>query len=169
MQAFLCFPFGIFYGKIKRRKGVEKVGFLDSYKRLEKLCGDVMGDPRRVSAYIEEMEGIPSGGRYVAGWRDDLRRLKHYRWVRNRIVHEPDCTEENLCTQEDEEWLAFFYDRIMDQTDPLAMYRKTTMPETAPVRTNGSPDPVTDNLRAACLLLGLAVLGFLAVLVFLVA
>ena len=31
------------------------MGFLDSYKRLEKLCGEVMNDDRRITAYIEEM------------------------------------------------------------------------------------------------------------------
>ena len=31
------------------------MGFIDSYKRLEKLCGDVMGCDRPVTAYIDEM------------------------------------------------------------------------------------------------------------------
>ena len=29
--------------------------FIDSYKRLEKLCSEVYGDNHGVSAYIEEM------------------------------------------------------------------------------------------------------------------
>ncbi len=103
--------------------------FMASYKHLEKLCGDVRGDQRRLSAYIEEMERKPMGPRYVAGWNEDLRNLKHYRWVRNQIVHDPDCEEEDLCDPADADWLEDFYDRIMDQTDPLALYRKATQPK----------------------------------------
>jgi hypothetical protein len=57
-----------------------------------------------------------------------LKNLKHYRWVRNQISHEPECTEQNMCDPEDELWLKEFYDRIMNQTDPLALYRQATRP-----------------------------------------
>ena len=76
------------------------MSFMASYKHLEKLCGEVMGDERRLSAYIDEMERKYMGARYVAGWNEDLRKLKHYRWVRNQIVHDPDCDEEDLCDPE---------------------------------------------------------------------
>ena len=49
---------------------------------------------------------------------------KHYRWVRNQISHEPGCNESNMCELDDEIWLNHFYSRIMNQTDPLSMYRK---------------------------------------------
>ena len=118
------------------------MGFMDSYKRLEKLCGEVMGDDRRLSAYIDEMAGKPYGSGYVPGWESDLRNLKHYRWVRNQIVHEPDCFEKDLCSPEDVEWLEDFYDRIMDQTDPLTLYRKATMPKRASRETAPGEYPV---------------------------
>ena len=31
------------------------MGFIDSYKHLGKMCGEVLNDDRRVSAYIDEM------------------------------------------------------------------------------------------------------------------
>lgn len=31
------------------------MSFMNSYKHLEKLCGEIMRDERRVSAYIDEM------------------------------------------------------------------------------------------------------------------
>ena len=108
------------------------MGFMSSYKHLEKLCGEVMNDERKVSAYIDEMVKTPQGAGRVAGWNEDLKRLKHYRWVRNQIVHEPDCTEENMCDPEDARWLEDFYDRIKEREDPLALYRKAP-PRTAPV------------------------------------
>lgn len=102
------------------------MGFLESYKYLEKLCGEVMNDDRRISAYIDEMINTPQGAHFVNGWNDDLKQLKHYRWVRNKITHEPACTEQNMCVPGDTQWLNNFYSRIINQTDPLALYAKAT-------------------------------------------
>lgn len=104
------------------------MGFLDSYKRLEKLCREVMGEERAISAYIDAMQNLPNGAFYVSGWNADLKTLKHYRWIRNRIVHDPNCTEQNLCQPCDGQWLEQFHARILRQTDPLALYRKATCP-----------------------------------------
>ena len=100
------------------------MGFIDSYKHLEKLCGDLLQNDRRLSAYIDAMQNTPVARYTVKNWDSDLKQLKHYRWVRNQIVHEPGCTEENMCTAEDAQWLDNFYARILQQTDPLALYRK---------------------------------------------
>lgn len=100
------------------------MGFINAYKRLEKICGEVMDDERKVSAYIDKMKEIYNGSDYVIGWDEDLKMLKHYRWIRNQIVHEPNCTEENMCTWEDEAWLEEFYQRILNCSDPLALYAK---------------------------------------------
>ncbi|MBO5869294.1 MAG: hypothetical protein J6Q89_00940 [Clostridia bacterium] len=106
------------------------MGFLDSYKHLEKLCGEVLNDDRRISAYIDEMLNTPNGSFYVKSWNEDLNNLKHYRWVRNKIAHDPECTEQNMCDPEDELWLDEFYSRIMNQTDPLSLYRQATLART---------------------------------------
>ena len=68
--------------------------FMNAYKRLEKLCSDMYGTVHGISAYIDDMVNCPCGARIVPNWAHDLKQLKHYRWVRNQIVHEPDCTEE---------------------------------------------------------------------------
>ncbi len=104
------------------------MGFIDSYKHVEKICGEILNDDRRLSAYIDEMIKIPNGAFYVNGWTNDLKQLKHYRWIRNKIVHEPDCSEQNMCNPEDALWLDNFYSRIMNQTDPLSMYAKAVKP-----------------------------------------
>lgn len=75
------------------------MGFIDAYKHLEKLCGDMLHDDRRLSAYIDEMLRLSNGARYVRNWDYDLKQLKHYRWVRNQIVHEPGHTEQNMCAR----------------------------------------------------------------------
>lgn len=105
------------------------MGFIESYKHLEKLCGEVLNDDRRISAYIDEMMNTPRGSYFVRGWENDLKQLKHYRWIRNQIAHEPDCTEQSMCEPNDTVWLDDFYSRIMNQTDPLALYAKATAPK----------------------------------------
>lgn len=100
------------------------MGFLDSYKRLEKLCGEVMNDDKRITAYIDEMNNTPMGSLHVSTWNEDLKKLKHYRWVRNQIAHNPDATEKNMTTSTDVKWIDDFYIRIMHQKDPLTMYHK---------------------------------------------
>ncbi len=121
------------------------MGFMDSYKRLEKLCGDILGDERKVSAYIDEMTAATDGECLVPGWSSDLRQLKHFRWVRNRIAHDPGCTEENMCEPGDSLWINEFYSRIMNQTDPLALRRRERrrMAEYARQRTAPSAPPGT--------------------------
>ena len=100
------------------------MGFINSYKQLEKLCNEIYGDNHGISSYIDDMSKLTSASYYVSSWDDDLKQLKHYRWIRNQIVHEPNCTEENLCEYEDAKWLENFHSRIMSGTDPLALYRK---------------------------------------------
>lgn len=100
--------------------------FMSSYKHLEKLCGDILQDDRRISAYIDEMTKIASGSSAVHGWNEDLKKLKHYRWVRNQIVHDPDYEEEDLCGPNDVLWLENFYSRIRNPDRPLALYYHLT-------------------------------------------
>lgn len=52
--------------------------------------------------------------------------MKYYRHIRNQIAHEVDATEEMICSLEDTIWIEEFYQRILQQTDPLAMYYKAS-------------------------------------------
>ncbi len=108
------------------------MSFIDAYKKLEKLCSEIYNDNHGVSSYIDEMINNPIGSRYVAGWDEDLKQLKHYRWVRNQIVHEPGCTEVDMCEPDDTEWINNFHSRIMTASDPLALYRKARTPKPTP-------------------------------------
>lgn len=100
--------------------------FMNAYKHLDNLCRDI--NDLGVTGYIEEMErdmendhiGVPQ----VPSWENDYKQLKHYRWIRNRIVHENHVDEDELCEPEDAEWLEEFYHRIIEQTDPLTLARK---------------------------------------------
>ena len=101
------------------------MSFIDSYKRLEKLCNEIYGSNHGLSAYIDDMLNNPSGAMYVLDWNETLKQLKHYRWIRNQIVHEPDCNEENMCTYDDSTWLDKFYSRMLSSDDPISLYRKS--------------------------------------------
>ena len=100
------------------------MSFMDSYKRLDKLCGEIMEDDRRLTAYIDEMKSISDGADIVPGWYTDMKKLRYYRRIRNQIAHDPECTEENMCTASDIKWVDGFYKRVIDGTDPLALYYK---------------------------------------------
>lgn len=98
------------------------MGFMESYKHLDNLCKDMNGIG--VTGYIKDMEQEKNGDFYVAIWKEDYRKLKHYRYIRNQIAHENDVNENNLCSAGDTAWLDSFYQRILAQTDPLALYYK---------------------------------------------
>ncbi len=96
------------------------MGFMQSYKRLDNLCRDMNGVG--VTGYLQDMDSAPKGRVRVPGWDDDRRQLKYYRHLRNRIAHENDACEEDLCSPADAAWLEDFCRRILERTDPLAMY-----------------------------------------------
>ena len=74
------------------------MSFLEAYKRLDNVCRGMFESDRGVTAYIEYMEECTDPRFQISGWRQVYFALKHYRWVRNQIVHEPGVTEETMCT-----------------------------------------------------------------------
>ena len=59
--------------------------------------------------------------RSIAGWNDDLKNLKRLRHIRNNLVHDPEYEPDY--DAEDIEYLKSFYQRIMDQKDPLSLLK----------------------------------------------
>lgn len=112
------------------------MGFMQSYKRLDTLCRDMNGIG--VTGYIEDMEQVRNGDLYVPGWKTDYRQLKHYRYIRNQIAHENYATEETMCSLGDIEWVEKFFQRILKQTDPLAVYYRAIKPPKKTVSTKAS-------------------------------
>ena len=136
------------------------MGFIDLYKRIEKICNEIYDDKSGISRYIEEMEQKTSGSLHVSGWNATLKRLKHCRWIRNKIVHDPGCTEENMCKADDVEWLQGFYSQIMSYNDPLALYRKVT--PTQHKHTTIKKRPNKSNTVVTLLAIGAVVVAFVA-------
>ena len=93
------------------------MNFINSYKKLEQLCNTMFDSKHGISIYIDKLSKIDNKDK-------DLKKLKHCRYLRNKIVHEPNCTEEKMCKKEDLEFLNCFYKKINSKKDPLYMYKK---------------------------------------------
>ncbi len=119
------------------------MGFIEQYKRLDNLCKDLLGSTTGVTTYIEHLERI----RHL-GNEEDFRKLKHYRYIRNQIVHENNCTEANMTSEEDVRWIVNFHSRILNQTDPLALrHKQSEKPEEYRRASNRQYKPYNDELR----------------------
>lgn len=102
----------------------DDVEFLDEYKRLDAVCSDMFSCKNGVSRYINEMENQSCRGKFrIFSWDDDFRLLKHLRWVRNKIVHES--FDYEVCKSSDIVAVVNFYERIISESDPLSLLRKT--------------------------------------------
>lgn len=98
--------------------------FLKEYKRLNKICGEILNCDNGVSEYINEMERTDNISFKVPSWSDDLKTLKHLRYIRNQIVH--DDFDIGFSTEDDVEQVHTFYNRIYNMDDPFARFRKVS-------------------------------------------
>lgn len=103
--------------------------FMESFKHLDKICKEIFDTEKGITAYIDSMESISNGSRYVSNWNSTLKRLKELRHIRNTYAHEIGTSYEDICSSYDIEWLDDFYRSIMNTTDPLALYRQATAPK----------------------------------------
>lgn len=98
--------------------------FLEAFKRLDKVCCEMYMSEKGVTSYINDMVNVSQfEALSIANWDTDLRRLKQLRHLRNQLSHEIGTLNEDMCTQNDIDWLRSFYGRIFNQTDPLALLR----------------------------------------------
>lgn len=99
---------------------------MKSFSRLEKLLNDMYGrqdGKSSVTVYIDLMIEKQQTDRDVYDvddWEEDLRSLKNIRYKRNKIAHESDAMDADMCDEEDILWLEKFRERVMRGTDPLA-------------------------------------------------
>lgn len=95
--------------------------FLEVYKCLDELCKQVLSSDRGISVYIDEMNQESQACMVVACWREDYKQLKKMRWIRNKLVHEPNSFQEISIGIEDIEWLKNFRSRILKGADSLSL------------------------------------------------
>lgn len=99
--------------------------FLEAYKNLDELCKQILSSDVGVSQYIEDMEKETQGLYYVTDWEKDYKKLKHMRFIRNQLVHDPNSFNNNLVTLEDIEWIKVFRLRIIKCTDPFSILNQS--------------------------------------------
>lgn len=99
--------------------------FLEEYKHLDKLCSELYDGQPGVTSYINDMKNMDwNDARQVPNWKSDLNNLIRLRHIRNHLAHTEGSFDEKLCTSVDVNWLKDFRNRILKQTDPLAMLQK---------------------------------------------
>jgi len=103
--------------------------FFDEFKALDNLCRDIYGESidkkLGVTLYLEDMDRKAYQGEYkVSNWGSDYNRLKAARNIRNELAHSRTSMAIDICSQEDIDFVRSFRERILNQTDPIAMLRK---------------------------------------------
>lgn len=63
----------------------------------------------------------------VQEWMPDCARLKSARKIRNDLAHSDNSMADDICSQEDIDFIVSFRERILNQADPLAMLRKLSV------------------------------------------
>lgn len=109
--------------------------FLNQFKLLEKLCNEMYEDVHGVSLYIEECEDVASLlHQNHTQFVQFIHRLRHCRYIRNRLSHEITSDTVQMSSSSDIEFLQDLYSMISEQTDPL-----TNIKNTYPIETLSQP------------------------------
>ena len=103
--------------------------FFDEFKALDNLCRDIYGESvdnkLGVTLYLEDMDRTAYQGSFkVSGWASDYDRLKSARNLRNELAHSRNSMAVDICSRDDIDFVRSFRERILNQTDPIAMLRK---------------------------------------------
>ncbi len=101
--------------------------YIDEYKRVDKICSDMLGDPCGITAYIELMKKAAISGEDLPGsWSTAIKTLVHLRHIRNSIAHD---TSPVSCTKNDLNSLKAFGRALSEGRDPISClnsYKKQT-------------------------------------------
>lgn len=100
------------------------MSFLNEYKHLDNLCKSFDAYPNGITSYLGKMDKATRISKRCEGWDSDYKKLKAYRHIRNRLSHDNDVYEKDLCGQGDEKWLKSFSARISKGEDPLSIYNQ---------------------------------------------
>lgn len=126
--------------------------FFDEFKALDNLCRDIYGESTAnklgVTLYLEDMDrNVYRGAFRVAGWKSDYSRLKSARNLRNELAHSRNSMTVDICSQADIDFVSSFRERILNQTDPIAMLikqsttsRPSAQPKPQPTYTYKAPE-----------------------------
>ncbi len=103
--------------------------FLEEFKSLDNLCRDIYGESADkklgVTLYLEDMDKKAYQGYVkVSRWTADYNQLKAARNLRNELSHSRNSFPNDICSQDDIDFIRSFKERILNGTDPITLLRK---------------------------------------------
>lgn len=99
-----------------------EIEFMDLYKDTDNLCKEVFSYDKGITDYINAMkDNDKKGSATLSYWKDELKTLKHLRWLRNKIAHE---SGDSDCEPNDLQDLKKFRNRLKNRTDVLSQLQK---------------------------------------------
>ncbi len=114
---------------------------VENFGNLERICNQIYDAQHGITCYIEDMEYTYDGSLRVANWEHDLRQLKDIRHKRNKLSHGEVSFNSPWAEPDDIDFILEFYGRLLNGSDPLALYRKAIKLKTAQKsRTRQNPD-----------------------------
>ncbi len=116
-----------------------------------------------VSEYISQMDNVYNFGlSHISSWSFDYKSLKHIRFLRNQIAHDPDIYQ--ISKPEDLNFVKNFHSRIISGNDPLTLLRQKKAVSYNTQTVNYKPAKQKSNawLFFAIVLLMLAIIYFIA-------
>ena len=119
------------------------VTFFEEFKRLDKICREIYGVSQGgVTNYIEDMKSVSAfESKEIPSWDSDLKFLIKMRHIRNQLSHGIDTMNLPMCGQSDILWLKDFYNRILEQSDPIALLYQRRKEKAARTKTSRSGVP----------------------------
>ena len=84
----------------------------------------------------------------IPNWSSDLKRLKHLLYIRNQLSHDINTSPASLSTPDDILWIQSFYQRLLNQSDPLALKHQLLSPNrntNTPANSISSPNQSTQH------------------------
>lgn len=109
--------------------------FYEAYKKSANFCDDLYQKEREkdyksgIKYYIEDMEHTPFPvASRIPNWNSDLKKLKYLLYLRNQLSHDINTSPGSLATPDDILWIQSFYQRLLNQSDPLALKHQLLSP-----------------------------------------
>ncbi len=100
---------------------------VEAFGDLEHLCNQIYDPPHAVTTYINIMESCQTQGkRSVPQWDYDFSMLKQIRHKRNKLSHGEISFKQHYAEEQDIDFAINFRNRIMNQTDPLTLYHRSS-------------------------------------------
>ena len=100
---------------------------VEAFGDLERLCNQIYDPPHGVTSYVNIMEFCQiQGKRCVPQWGYDFSMLKQIRHKRNKLSHGEVSFKQHYAEEQDIDFAVNFRNRIMNQTDPLTLYHRSS-------------------------------------------